>query len=76
MTPDVPSPEWTAWQREHSAALAALQDAQRAYHRTIAGGAFADLSDPAAVEAQNASLHALEATRVALDAIRAKKPDA
>jgi hypothetical protein len=32
---------WLDWQREHTAALDALQQAERAYHRTIAGSAFA-----------------------------------
>ena len=32
---------WIDWQREHTAALEALQAAERAYHRTIAGSAFA-----------------------------------
>ena len=27
--------EWLDWQRAHAVALAALQDAQRAYHRTV-----------------------------------------
>jgi hypothetical protein len=31
---------WLDWQREHAAALEALQQAERAYHRTIAGSAF------------------------------------
>src|SRR5207245_7253985 len=33
---------WLGWQKEHTAALEALQQAQRGYHRTIAGSAFAN----------------------------------
>ena len=32
---------WLEWQHEHTAALEALQQAEHAYHRTIAGSAFA-----------------------------------
>ena len=32
---------WLTWQHEHASALEALQEAERAYHRTIAGSAFA-----------------------------------
>ena len=33
--------EWLEWQHEHASALEALQRAERDYHRTIAGSAFA-----------------------------------
>src|SRR2546428_7176613 len=33
---------WLEWQAEHAAALQALQQAERTYHRTIAGSAFAN----------------------------------
>ena len=69
------STEWIAWQREHAAALEALQEAQRAYHRTVAGSAFANPSEgPAAVEVQKASLEKLEAARIRLDEVRARRP--
>src|SRR5690349_18694921 len=32
---------WLEWQHEHAQALDALQQAERAYHRVIAGSAFA-----------------------------------
>ena len=71
------SDAWKAWQREHTAALEALQDAQRAYHRTIAGSAFASPTEGAtAIEIQKESLAALEAARVRLDEVRARKPEA
>ena len=67
---------WNAWQREHTAALEALQQAQRAYHRTIAGSAFASPTEgPTAIELQQESLQALEAARVRLDEIRARQPE-
>jgi hypothetical protein len=66
---------WLEWQAEHSAALDELQQAERAYHRTIAGSAFASPSEgPSAIEMQKESLAAVEAARVRLDEIRARKP--
>jgi hypothetical protein len=70
------SERWLAWQREHAAALEALQQAQRAYHRTIAGSAFASPTEgPSAAELQKESLDAVEAARVRLDEIRLLKPE-
>lgn len=67
---------WLAWQAEHAAALDALQQAERAYHRTIAGSAFASPTEgPSAVEMQKESLDALEAARVRLDEVRARRPE-
>ena len=67
---------WLDWQREHSAALEALQQAERAYHRTIAGSAFAGASDNvSAVELQKDALEAVEAARERLDEVRAQKPE-
>ena len=67
---------WLDWQREHSAALEALQNAERAYHRTIAGSAFASpVEGPNPTELQKESLDAVEAARVHLDEIRGRKPE-
>lgn len=67
---------WIEWQREHAAALEALQTAERAYHRTIAGSAFANPTEgPTAIELQKESLDAVEAARVRLDEIRGRKPE-
>src|SRR5262249_23110241 len=42
---------WLSWQAEHADALEALQQAERAYHRTIAGSAFASPTEgPSAIE--------------------------
>jgi hypothetical protein len=66
---------WLEWQSEHQAALEALQAAERAYHRTIAGSAFASPTEgPSAAEHQKESLDVLEAARVRLDDVRARKP--
>jgi hypothetical protein len=67
---------WLEWQVEHTAALEELQRAERAYHRTIAGSAFASPTEgPSALEMQKESLEAVEAARVHLDAVRARKPE-
>jgi hypothetical protein len=67
---------WLEWQHEHVVALDALQQAERAYHRTIAGSAFASaIEGPTAVEIQKESLAAVEAARVRLDEVRARKPE-
>ena len=65
---------WLDWQGAHAAAIEALQLAERAYHRTIAGEAFVKPAAPAAVELQKASLDAIEEARIRLDAVRARRP--
>lgn len=75
-----PSRAWLEWHREHEEALSALQTAQHAYHRTVAHGAFAGAADGPSIaenaEMQQGSLEALEAARVRLDEVRARKPEA
>ena len=67
---------WLEWQQEHAAALEALQQAERAYHRTIAGSAFVGpIEGPSAVEMQKESLDAVEAARLHLDDVRARRPE-
>src|SRR5579872_1458841 len=67
---------WLTWQAEHAAALDALQQAERAYHRTIAGSAFANPTEgPTPIELQRESLAAVEAARTRLDGIRAQRPE-
>jgi hypothetical protein len=66
---------WLQWQHEHAAALEALQQAEREYHRTVAGSAFASPTEgPNALELQKESLNAVEAARVRLDEVRARQP--
>ncbi len=67
--------QWLVWQADHAEALADLQRAERAYHRTIAGSAFASPSEgPTAIEMQKESLNVVEAARIRLDEIRARRP--
>lgn len=66
---------WLEWQAEHTAALTALQQAEHAYHRAIAGSAFANPTEgPSALEIQKESLDVVEVARTRLDAIRARRP--
>ena len=66
---------WLDWQHEHAIALEALQHAERAYHRTVAGSAFASpVEGPTPLELQQESLRALEAARLRLDEVRARRP--
>ena len=67
---------WLEWRSAHGAALDALQQAERAYHRTIANGAFADRTEgPIAVERRQESLGVVDAARARLDDIRAQQPE-
>lgn len=67
---------WLDWQREHSAALEALQHAERAYHRSLAGAAFgAADEEPSPGALQKEALEAVEAARLRLDQVRALKPE-
>jgi hypothetical protein len=67
---------WLTWQHEHESALEALQQAERAYHRTIAGSAFASpIEGPTAIELQKEAFNKVEAARVRLDEVRARRVD-
>lgn len=67
---------WLEWQSEHTAALEALRQAERAYQRTVAGGALASAAEGApAIEMQKESLEQVEAARIRLDEVRARKPE-
>jgi len=67
---------FAAWQREHAAALAELQETQRAYHRAVATTAFQGAADePSAEEMRRAALEALDGARIKLDEVRARKPE-
>jgi hypothetical protein len=68
--------EVATWRQEHAAALAGLQDAQRAYHRTVAATAFQGAAEESsAEEMRRASLQALDAARITLDEVRARRPE-
>jgi hypothetical protein len=67
---------WLTWQHDHAIALGALQQAEQAYHRTLAGSAFVSPTEGAsAIELQKESLDHVEAARVRLDEIRARRPN-
>jgi hypothetical protein len=70
-----PSDAWSEWQRDHAAALAALQEAQRAYHRAAVGHQPAVGGSQAAVDSRRSSLEAVDAARARLDDVRARKPE-
>jgi hypothetical protein len=65
---------WLQWQYEHTQALAALQQAERAYHRAMGDAAFAIARDLHAPDGSKASLEAVDAARVVLDELRAQRP--
>lgn len=68
---------WLEWQADHASALAALQEAERAYHRSVAGHAFAPAADELGTrQARRERLEVVEQAARQLDAIRARKPDA
>jgi hypothetical protein len=62
---------WLTWQHEHMTALAALQSAERAYHRAIAAAAFDGATDPTTSVLQRQSLAELEAATEQLNRTRA-----
>jgi hypothetical protein len=67
--------EWLVWQREHAAALEALQVAEHAYHRAITVSAFVNPAEgTGAMALRNEALGAVEASRIRLDGIRARQP--
>jgi predicted alpha/beta hydrolase len=66
---------WLEWQRHHAMALAELQNAERAYHRTITDLAFASQADSEqAPHARRTALALVDAARAKLDAMRACRP--
>ncbi len=66
---------WLVWQREHQDALAALQEAERAYQRLVAGRLVAGPDDPSLGELEAEALERLEEARRRLDEIRERRPD-
>jgi hypothetical protein len=66
---------WLEWQAAHAAALETLKAAERAYHRAVAGEAFAGPSERTLLGLPRQLLDAVEAARLSLDEIRARMPD-
>jgi hypothetical protein len=67
---------WAEWQRDHAAALAALQEAQRAYHRVAMAGALSGGGAQSVEDRRRSSLELLDAARTKLDQVRARMPGA
>ena len=65
--------DWLNWQREHTEALSALQEAQHDYHRRIAGSAFST-GDLEAFESNEEALRVLDRARMLLDEVRDGQP--
>ncbi len=61
-------PDWIAWQRDHTDALQALQDAQRVYHRAASERAFAAADETVARQARQA-LQLVDLARRCLDEV-------
>lgn len=67
--------DWAAWQRDHAAALAALQEAQRAYHREAVDSRQSPVpSQQSAAGGRGTALEAVDAARIKLDEVRARMP--
>lgn len=66
---------WLAWQHEHAAALAAIQETEHAYHRTITGSAFAVPGEGTTNVDRQAALDAVDAARQRLDEVRSSQPE-
>ena len=65
---------WLEWQHEHTQALEALQQAERTYHRAMAGAAFATPENDS-TDAARLSLESVNTARAQLDAVRARRPN-
>ena len=65
---------WLEWQHEHTQALETLQQAERVYHRAMAGAAFASADAVPADDARSA-LEQVNAAREILDQVRARRPN-
>jgi hypothetical protein len=66
--------KWVGWQQAHQQALAALQEAEAAYHRLTAEQAFGRGDDAAARVKRTEVLTRLDEMRVRLDEIREQRP--
>jgi hypothetical protein len=65
---------WLEWQHAHMEALTALRDAERLYHRALAGAAFGTV-EPSPVNGEvTASLERVNDARSRLDDVRGRRP--
>jgi hypothetical protein len=67
--------KWLAWQHAHAAALTALQEAERTYHREVAAGAAAAVSPSELDDLRRAHLENMQNARARLDLVRARRPE-
>jgi hypothetical protein len=66
---------WLRWQASHNDALTELRRAEHAYHRVVAGQAFARPADEThSAPSHRDLLHAIESARKRLDAVRNQRP--
>jgi hypothetical protein len=66
---------WLQWQHRHESALDELQQAERAYHRAMAGSAFGGSSSETESAERKNSLEAMKSARAQLDDLRAQRPN-
>lgn len=64
---------WLQWQRDHTRALEALQEAERGYHKAVASAAFSDAD--VQISETKPSRAAMDAARNQLDDVRARRPN-
>jgi len=68
--------KWLEWQSDHAAALEALQEAERAYHRARASHMLASDTDrSSAGQERTECLERVALARERLDDIRSRRPD-
>lgn len=67
---------WLTWQADHAGALAALQSAERSYHRSLAGNLFAvgAADESATRQVRRDALEQMDRAKARLDEIRARRP--
>jgi len=67
---------WLEWQHDHAVALDTLQEAERAYHRSVAGNLFAiAAADQSATrQVRREALERMERAKARLDEVRARRP--
>ena len=67
---------WLEWQGDHAAALAALQGAERAYHRAVTAHMLAGEGDRSAAGKERIEcLERVASARARLDDARARRPE-
>lgn len=67
---------WLEWQHDHAQALEGLQEAERAYHRSVAGNLFATAAADESTTRQRRreALERMEQAKGRLDEVRSRRP--